>query len=190
MNRFSMKKIVLLSTVLLLVAVIGYSAVAKNSHKIASQTSIKWITIEEAAALSSQDGKKIMVDLYTDWCGWCKKMDADTYTDSAVVAYINANFHAVKFDAESHEEVVIGDRVFKYLPDLGRNGTHEIAARMLSGKMSYPTTVFLEADMSMIMPVPGYQGASDMQVILAYMAENGYKTTPFDQFKQEYTAAH
>ncbi|MEM7659951.1 MAG: thioredoxin family protein, partial [Bacteroidota bacterium] len=69
---------------------------------------INWISVEEAAALSAQDGKKLIIDLYTDWCGWCKRMDRDTYAKAEVIRYINEHYHAVKFNAEQKESVTVG----------------------------------------------------------------------------------
>ncbi|RMG18380.1 MAG: DUF255 domain-containing protein, partial [Bacteroidetes bacterium] len=79
----------------------------------AAQPQINWVSIEEAAKLAQQDGKKILIDVYTDWCGWCKKMDKATYANAEVANYINANFHAVKFNAEQREEVVLKGKTFK-----------------------------------------------------------------------------
>lgn len=172
-----------IAVVLLAGMVIGVPAKLQEPADTQPQAAIEWLTIEEAAARSAVDGKKILIDLYTDWCSWCKRLDADTYSNPEVIAYVTANFHAVKFDAEQHGDVVLQGRTFKHLPELGRNGTHELAARLMNGKLSYPTTVFLEPNLAMITPVPGYHGAKDMQVILSYVAQEAYKTTSFDQFK-------
>ncbi|MEZ4685817.1 MAG: DUF255 domain-containing protein [Bacteroidia bacterium] len=108
-----------------------------------SETQINWVSMEEASELANTTPKKVLVDVYTDWCGWCKRMDKATYEDPKVVAYINEHFYAVKFDAEQHEDVVLGDRTFKFRADAGRRGVHELAVAMMDGKMSYPTTIFL-----------------------------------------------
>ena len=55
-------------------------------------TPVKWYSLEEAVALQKKKPKKIFIDMYTDWCGWCKRMDATTFTDPAVSAYLNENF--------------------------------------------------------------------------------------------------
>ena len=84
------------------------------------QDAINWVSIEEAEEKAAEDGKKILVDMYTDWCGWCKRMDAVTYTDEKVIAYINENYHAVKFDAEQKDTVEVvghsftGENVISY----------------------------------------------------------------------------
>lgn len=149
---------------------------------------VNWVSIEEAADLAAQDGKKIMVDLYTDWCGWCKRMDATTYRDPAVVAYINEHYHAVKFDAEQKGDVTVGGQTFKFRADAGRRGAHELAINMLNGRMSYPSTVFFEHNLTLLYRLPGYQKADEMNMILNYLGEDAYKNTPWDKFSQAFKA--
>ena len=45
------------------------------------------------------------MDVYTDWCGWCKRMDATTFENPAIAKYMSENFYCVKFNAESQKEV-------------------------------------------------------------------------------------
>lgn len=153
----------------------------------APSAEIQWVSIEEAAALAQQDGKKILVDVYTDWCGWCKRMDKTTYQDAKIAEYINQNYHAVKFNAEQKGDITVGGVTYKYLPNAGRRGVHELAAKMLNGRMSYPATIFFEPNLSIITNVPGYQQAGDMIVILSFLAEDAFKKDiPFDTYQKTF----
>ena len=49
--------------------------------------------------------KKVFIDLYTSWCGWCKRMDATTFKQRAIVEYMNQKYYAVKFDAETRDTI-------------------------------------------------------------------------------------
>jgi thiol:disulfide interchange protein len=42
---------------------------------------INWLSLEEASSLYESNPKPMFIDVYTDWCGWCKKMDASTFQD-------------------------------------------------------------------------------------------------------------
>jgi thioredoxin-related protein len=77
--------------------------------------SIQWLTWQEAADKAKVEPRKIFVDIYTDWCGWCKRMDATTFQDPRVIEYMNANFYAVKLNAEMKEEISFNDHIFKWV---------------------------------------------------------------------------
>ena len=141
-----------------------------------SAQKVEWLSWEEALALSESDAepKKIFVDVYTDWCGWCKKMDKDTFQNEAVAAYMKENFYMVKMDAEGKDPIDFQGKTFKYVPS-GRRGYHELAAALLQGKMSYPTVVFLDEKLNMLSPVPGYQKAKPFLKIAKYFGDNIYK---------------
>lgn len=142
---------------------------------------ISWISIEKADELRRTAPRKILIDVYTDWCGWCKKMDASTFSDPKVVEYINKHYYAVKLDAEQEEPITLGGKTYVFVPN-GRRGYHEIAHELLQGKMTYPTTVFLDENMNMIQPVAGYLDVPTIQPILEYLAENAYKESPWEEW--------
>ena len=144
---------------------------------------INWISWEEAVELSKTDAKpkKIFVDVYTDWCGWCKKMDQNTFQNPEASKYMQDNFYMVKMDAEGKEPIVYQGKTFKYVPS-GRRGYHELAAALLQGKMSYPTVVFLDEYLNMLSPVPGYQQVEPFMQIAKYFGENIYKDKDWQSY--------
>lgn len=141
-----------------------------------SAQEINWISFEEAVSLTQEEGntKKVFIDVYTDWCGWCKKMDKDTFQNPEVATYMQANFYMVKFNAEGKEPIEYEGKTFKYVPS-GKRGYHELAAALLQGRLSYPTVVFLDKDLKMLSPVPGYQKVQPFMQIAKYFGENIYK---------------
>lgn len=177
-----MKRISILSVIVL--AVVSGIAWQQTAYPKQAGETVNWISIEEAEARAAKDGKKILVDVYTDWCGWCKVMDKQTYTDPEVVNLINDHFHAVKLDAEQRENIQVKGYTFKFV-DQGRRGYHEFAAALLNGQMQYPSTVFLESNLNPLYIVPGYIKAKMMGQILAYTQEEAYKENiPFEEFQK------
>lgn len=154
---------------------------------LSAQDSIKWHSIDEAIQLASQDPRVLVIDVYTDWCGWCKRMDATTFSDPEVVKLMNKHFYPVKLDAEGKEDIVIGDRTFKFV-DNGRRGYHEIAAVVTRGRLSYPTISYVDAQGKVIEAAPGYKTADQFMVYLAYYADGAYQDQSFDEFSASYTA--
>lgn len=118
-----------------------------------SKGKVNWMTFEEAIAANKVNPKKIFIDVYTGWCGWCKKMDAGPFSDSTVAAYMNENFYCVKFDAESKDTVYYKDNKFYFMPQYK---AHALAISLLDGNMSYPTYVVLTEKEQRLKIMKGY----------------------------------
>ncbi len=142
---------------------------------------IKWMTWEEAAAANAKSPKKIFVDVYTEWCGWCKKMDQTTFKDSAVVAAMNKDFYAVKLDAEQQETIHWKDMDFKWEPG-GRGGTNRLAYEILDGQMSFPTFVLLDGEYARIAISPGYKLGDALLKEMKYASQELYRTIDWNTY--------
>lgn len=135
---------------------------------------ITWLGWEEAAKANEEDPRKILVDVYTDWCGWCKVMDRKTFTDPDVVSYINENFHAIKLDAESKEPINWQGYEFKWMEG-GRNGIHTLAYSLLNKQLSYPQFVLLDEEFKRIRIIKGFKDAAAFMPELEFAATEAYK---------------
>lgn len=162
----------------------SFSALLFITTLSVSSQEIKWMTWEAAAAANDKQPKKIFVDVYTDWCGWCKKMDATTFKDPSVVSQLNANFYAIKLNAEQKESIMWKGQEFKWFPG-GRDGVNQLAHELLDGKLSYPTYVILDAEFARILISPGYMPAPDLIKELKFASENHYKTTTWEAYKSK-----
>ena len=148
-----------------------------------AQGRIEWMSIEEAEALvkTTDNPKKIFIDVYTDWCGWCKKMDQMTFNNPEVSDYMNANFYMVKFNAESKDDVFVKGTTFSFVPS-GRRGYHELAVALTQGKLSYPTVVFLDPELNMITPLPGFRTAQPFLQVAKFIGDNVYQHTSWEDY--------
>lgn len=135
---------------------------------------IVWMSWQEAVEANKKAPKKMIIDVYTDWCGWCKRMDATTFKDPKVTSYIAENFYAVKFDAEQKEDIVYDGNTFSFQRQ-GNRGVHTLAASLLDNRLSYPSVVYLNANMERIMISPGYKDADSMIKELKYANGEGEK---------------
>lgn len=144
---------------------------------------VKWLTFEEAMELHKENPKKVLIDLYTDWCGWCKVMDKKTYAQPDIASYINENFYPVKFNAEQKEPVEFRGHTFEFVPS-GRRGVHQLAAALTNNKLSYPTTVFMDEELRIIQPLAGFLKPEQMEPILLYIGGSHYTSTKWEDFKK------
>ncbi|GAB3892095.1 thioredoxin family protein [Spirosoma agri] len=143
---------------------------------------INWLTVQEAYALTQKKPKKFVIDVYTNWCGWCKVMDRETFSKPAIVDYVNENYYAVRLNAEQTQDIKLGKETFKYVSSGGR-GIHELAAALLKNQMSYPTTVFLDEKFQLIQPIPGYLEPRTFHQVITYFGQNYHQKEPFDRYK-------
>ncbi len=147
---------------------------------------IKWMDFEQAVAQNKKKPKKIFIDLYTDWCGWCKKMDASTFLNPVIVKYMNDNFYAVKFNAERKDTVMYNGKKFVNPNPSTPRSSHQMATELLSGRMSYPSYVFLDESLNKITVVPGYRKAPEFEGILNYIGSNSYKNQKWEDYNASF----
>lgn len=143
---------------------------------------IQWVTIDDAQRLMKQAPRKVYIDVYTGWCGWCKVMDKKTFTNKGVIKYINAHYYAVKFDAEQTDSVHFMGNHYGF-----EGRANQFAVQLLKGQLSYPTTVIMEENFQNPQVIPGYLEVKNIEPILKYLGENVHKTTPWETYMKTFT---
>jgi len=156
-----------------------------GSLKAQKQT-IEWIDIETAVRKSQENPKKIFIDMYTDWCGWCKKMDKETFAQPDIAAYMQDHFYMVKFDAEGPDTVVFMNSTFVNKNPKKSRSSHELAQAMLKGKMSYPSYVFMNEEMQIISVVPGFFPAQSFEPVINYFGSEAFKSQSWDDYSKAF----
>ena len=164
--------------ILMLFITIGFNAFSQDAK-------IKWYTFQEAIELNKKEPRKIFIDVYTDWCGWCKKMDANTFRNHKIIKILNERFYAVKFNAEQKQDILFNGKTFKFIAN-GRRGYHELAAALLNNKLSYPSIAYLNEDNQLLTSVPGYQTPESLEPILMFLSEDAFKTETFQSYKKKF----
>lgn len=126
----------------------------------------KWTSVEKAVNLAQNDQKKILIDVYTDWCKWCKVMDEKTFSDPDVSSFLAQNFHLAKFNAEQKESITFNGEEFNFTKN-GRRGYHEFAAEILNGQLAYPSLVVFDSKLNKLEVIRGFKSAQDLMAILS-----------------------
>jgi thioredoxin-related protein len=139
-----------------------------------SSPAIQWNSFDAGMQKAKASHKKVLVDVYTDWCGWCKKMDSEVYSDPGVKDYLSKNFVIIKMNAEGNGKVHY--KGLEYSPG-------QLAAAF--GVKGYPATLFMHEDSEPITLLPGYAEASMFRLILSFIAEDQYKKKQFSDYLKE-----
>ena len=153
-----------------------------------AQDEIRWMSMNEALEAQKKVPKKIIMDVYTSWCGPCKLLDKNTFGNKDVIKFVNNNYYPVKFNAEGTESITYQD--FTYTnPNYqegrkGRNSQHLLAnALKISG---YPTIVFFKENGDLIQPIVGYKTPEQIEIFLKMIANDDYLKLTTGEAWQEY----
>ena len=156
----------------LLFVFLSFSSFTLN-EKTAEKEHVNWMTLKKVFEETRDNPKKVIVDVYTDWCGWCKKMDKESFQHPEIVEYMNENYYAVKLNAEMRETVVIDGKEYKYVQQ-GKYGFHELALILLENNMNFPSIVVLDEELSKLRIMAGYFELKDMDAMLHYFGDGFY----------------
>ncbi len=144
--------------------------------------SIHWVSFEKAIELNKTEPRKIFVDLYTDWCGWCKKMDKTSFEDSAVVAYMNCKYYAVKFNAERCDTIRFQGRVFTCQTG---SRTNDFAIALMNNKLDgYPSSAYLNEKGELLSYYSGYIPADNLLQILTYFGDDWHMKMSWEDYQK------
>ena len=167
--------------ILVLITMTSFRISAQDAEKV------KWYTVEEALKLNAAAPRKIMIDLYTDWCGWCKKMDAETFNHPVIAKYINKNFYPVKFDAEGSAIVKFGEQTFVNQGTGGaRKSTHQFATAL--GVSGYPSVAYFTGDLKPIGVVPGFSTPEQIEPLLHFIVEDKFMSVSFEDYQKTFVS--
>lgn len=151
-----MKKYLFLSIALFGICSVLFSAFSKEEVSQAVASHIEWVGLEKAVQLAKTNPKPIIIDVYTDWCKWCRVMDESTYSDPTIIEYVNTHFYAVKLNAEQKEAIQFQGKNYNYVAR-GTRGVNEVVLAMVGNRPSYPSTVLLDDNMQVREILKGYK---------------------------------
>ncbi len=136
-----------------------------SSAQCMAASKINWQSYDSAVKKSQRQGKLIYFYFYTDWCGYCKKMDRETFTDPKVIRYINSKFIPVSMNPEK-------DKIGKKLASAFR-------------VRGFPASGFSEDGTKSMGVAPGYIPPDRFLIMLKYMGSGSYKKMSFEDFSKK-----
>ena len=148
----------------------------------AKAEAISWMTIEQAEGKLKEAGRPLIIDLYTNWCGWCKQMDRKTYSNKQVAAYLQEKFYTVKMDAETRATINWAGKTYNFNSQYRAS---EFALYLTHGRLEFPTTIFIVPGEEP-QAIPGYMEPKELELLVKYFGEGEYKTTSFDVYQKKF----
>ncbi|MEX2657605.1 MAG: thioredoxin fold domain-containing protein [Balneolales bacterium] len=130
-----------------------------------------WVSIEKAQEKALDDGKYIVLDVYAEWCGFCRRMNLETYADQRVQDALDRYFHPVRINSESERKVTF----------LNEDYTQRELA-MNFGVNTLPTTIFISPEGEPIAAQPGFIDADIFHRMLSYVGTESYQNVSFQQY--------
>lgn len=167
--------------ILVVILVLG----SLSSFKQPKKQKVNWITLNELKEAYTKQQKPIIIDVYTSWCGWCRVMEKETYSQESVASYINENYYAVKFNAETKDSVEFNGKKYGYNPAYKAN---ELAVYLLEGRMGYPATILLPSTNAQPAPLPGFLKPSELEPPLRFIGDGVYKVREFPEYMKDFAA--
>ena len=120
---------------------------------------IKWMDFNQGYELAKKKNKIMLVDVYTEWCGWCKRMDKDAYAKPEIAELVGKDFIAIKFNPEIEGVTYTFE---------GKSYTGPQLAQVISNNQinGYPTTIFMNPKAKTSEIMVGYKNAEQLKPIL------------------------
>lgn len=153
-----------------------------SQKKPGDKEKINWLSMNEVQQKLKIEQKPVLVDLYTDWCYWCKVMDSRTYQNDKVIAYINQHFYAVKLNAETKDTISWNNQFYTYKTQYRVNDFTMFAT---GGQLRFPSTIVFTTEAKPV-SIPGYLRTGDIESILKYFGEGIYNTMSFPDFSRTF----
>ena len=168
---------------LLIFTVFALTFKAQNENGL-----VNWLSLKEAQEKNKTQQKPFLIDIYTDWCGWCKHMMKTTYSNPNIASYVNQHFYPIKFNAETKDTIEYNGK--KYFPTSKDPKTpHQLAIKFLGNSLSYPSTLFVTNNYEYNLLTQGFLEEKKIEPVLVYMVENVFKTTQYEDFSERFNKA-
>jgi thioredoxin-related protein len=154
-----------------------------------SADAIQWFSWNEGLAKAGKEGKKVLIYVYAHACGWCRKMETETFHQAAVAQLVRTSFIPVKLNVADQADHDFNGKTYKFV-QAGANSYHALVAEVLNGRMTFPSIVFLDETQQPLQAIAGFKTAEEFLPIGLFYGNGFYKTMPWSSFQKKYAAGN
>jgi thioredoxin-related protein len=168
----------------------SFSFASENIYtEFNDESPVNWITFNEAYIKCKKNPRPIIIDIYTTWCGPCKMMSKQTFNNPIIAKYINENFYAVKFDAESKDSVKFDKYVFVSSDPTNPKAPHQFSTSILDNQLAYPSIVFLNNQIQRLDILKGFMPPKSFEPILNYYGSGDYQKVKWEEYQKTFVSS-
>lgn len=164
-------------------------ASVRVSHAQETQPALQWYSWSEGTAKAAKENKKILLYVYTSTCGWCRKMETETFQNAKVAELARSSFVPVKLNAADNSELEFKGKTYRFVSS-GQRGYNTLAAKVLDGRLSFPSIVFMDEAQEVLQSFAGYKPVEEFLPIAVYYGGDYFKTMPWSAFQKKYESQH
>ncbi len=146
---------------------------------------LQWYSWSEGIAKAAKENKKILLYVYASPCGWCKKMESETFSHAEVVQSVKTDFIPVKLNAAENAELEFRGKTYRMV-NSGTRVYNALAAEMLEGRMSFPSIVFMDESQQVLQSIAGFKPSDEFLPMTTYYGKDYYKTMPWSAFQKKH----
>lgn len=138
--------------------IVFFIALLLGNFIVKAQDSITWMSFDEVQKVVKEKPKQILVKVEAPWCGYCKLMDKKVYSNKKFIREYKDKYYFIRLNGEGRKDIEFNGKVYHFTMYSVRSGVHQLAKLLaeVNGKMSYPTTVILNPDLSISKRIVGY----------------------------------
>ncbi len=158
-----------LLTAIVLLLVGAYPVYGQQSKSANTQ----WYNFDEATELSAESEKDLFLFMEADWCGICKRMHREVFTDSAIQSLLTTYFYPIRVDIESKDKLSFKGEI--------------MTSKSFSKKMKMsatPTIIFLQPDHTVIGSKAGFMDIGELSILLKYIHSDAWERMPFEDYQR------
>lgn len=136
-----------------------------SAFSMAGGISFQNLSLQEALNEAEKQDKLVFIDVYATWCGPCKYLSANVFTDEDLGAYMNEHFISLKLDGEKGDGLSLMDK-------------HELT--------SYPTMLLMNSEGEVLKKIVGAVGAQEIRNAAVLLIDP--ESSPLVQMEKKYEA--